>query len=300
MNKHLFDQTVAFDLYLKSQYNINIRKKLEEYIECTYYSNYLNIFSPKRFIYVMMLLVFLLTIIGLFSNAELMYLTSAIILLFLMMTFMAFSIIMPYFTYFLIQKILNMMCGLDKDNIYAEVSWDIIRFYDFDLKLLFKNNSNRDHLNRYMKFFIFEVLVVLILFSGLIFFIQYFVQYIYSIDFEYYNAIIVFSFLLFLIIFTIIYFFILLSLFYRNGSFKTIIEILRVEGVIEKLLPVTIDKIIYMSTFIIFYTSILLFYPTTNIYYALIELILVLGVPLLTIIVSHNINSKHFYKIKTI
>ena len=204
MKKHLFDQTVVFDLYLKSQYNINIRKKSEEYIECTYYSNYLNIFSPERFIYVMIVLVFLLTIIGLFSNAELMDLICAIILLFLMMTFMVFSIFMSYFTYFLIQKILNMMFGLDKDNIYAEVSWDIIRFYNFDLKLLFKNNSIRDHLNRYMKFFIFEVLVVLIVFSGLIFFIQYFVQYIYSIEyFEYYNAIVVFSFLLFLIIFTI-------------------------------------------------------------------------------------------------
>lgn len=301
MNKHLFDQTVAFDLYLKSQYNINIQKKLEEYIECTYYSNYLNIFSPKRSIYVMILLVFLLTIIGLFSNTELMDLTSAIILLFLMMTCMVFSIFMAYFTYFLIQKILNMMFGLDKDNIYAEVSWDIIRFYNFDLKLLFKNNSIRDHLNRYMKFFIFEVLVVLIVFSGLIFFIKYFVQYIYSIEyFEYYNAIVVFSFLLFLIIFTILYFFILLSLFFRNGSFKTIIEILRVGGIIEKLLPDTKNKIIYMSTFSIFYLSILLLDQTTNIYYALIELILVLGVPLLTIIVSHTINSRHFYKIKTI
>jgi len=300
MDKILFNQTVAFDLHLKSQYNKDIKKKLINYLNHTYYSNIFDKLMLKRFISTLVLLVFLLIIISFSNNKIFVNLTSVISLCVLFPLFLISSAFIAKMSHTFILKISSMIFGINKDYIYLEMSWDIIRLFNFDRHSFFENNNIPDHLNKYLKFFIFEIIVVFVIFIGLIFSMKNLWHYIFSANyFNRYDLIFILLFLIVLIFFTITYFFILTSFFTKNGSFKTIIEILRVMDFDKRLLPKKNRTIILTSTLVIFYFSIILLVQTTNIYYALIELFLIIIVPLLTIYISNKIYSKDLYKIKT-
>jgi len=300
MDKISFDQTVAFDLYLKSQYNKDIRKKLINYLNHTYYSNISDRLMLKRLISILVLFVFVLIIIGFSNNENFVNLISVISLSALLLVFSISLHFIAKISHILIVKIACTIFSINKDHIYLEVSWDIIRLFDFDKHSFFENNCIPDHLNKYLKLFIFEISVSFIIFFGLIVSMKHLWQYIISVNYSnLYDFIFILLFLLFLIIFTFTYFFILTSFFTKNGSFKTIIELLRVMDVEKRLLPKKNRTIILISSLIIFYFSILFLVQTTNIYYASIELFLIIIVPLLTINISNKIYSKDLYRIKT-
>lgn len=300
MDKILFNQTVAFDLYLKSQYNKDISKKLISYLNHTYYYNISDKLMLKRLISILVLFIFVLIIIGFSNNENFVILISAISLSVLLLVFLISSHFIAKISHTLILKIASTIFGINKDHIYLEVSWDIIRLFDFDKHSFFENNCIPYNLNKYLKLFIFEISVSFIIFFGLIVSMKHLWHYIISVNYSnLYDFIFILLFLLFLIIFTITYFFILTSFFTKNGSFKTIIGLLRVMDIEKRLLPKKNRTIILISSLIIFYFSIPLLVQTTNIYYASIELFLIIIVPLLTINISNKIYSKDLYRIKT-
>ena len=297
MDKILFDQTVAIDLYLKSQYNKNINKKLINYLDNTQYKDFWHL-KYKRFLALILLLIILALIQYFLYSTTLLLLFIITILISLIAVISSFTANILY--YFII-KILIKIFNIDKKSIEIKITSDFIRLFDFNPKSLFKNNIIPTDLNKYLKFFILLISIIVSINVGLIFFIKQFLEYISSITYdEYYYGILILLFLLFIVVFAVSYFVILFILFFGNNSpFRTIIEILRIKGIYENS-NYSWKNVIVISTIILFYSSILLLIQTTNLYYALIEAAVLLVVPLLTVNVSYILRSTDFYKVKVI
>lgn len=311
MGKSLFNQTIAFDLYLRSQYNSEIKNKLNNYLQNTTFSNYIYSFSLNRFflqfIAIIILAVLILVLdkyqIILLSNSEFLQLIFMIIFIFFLMNL---SFLIAYLSFFLIMRIVAKLFQIDNDGLHITVEKNIVEIFNIDIMELFDENCILKYPNQYLQYFILEILIVFSFILVQIVFIKKCWNYIliFNTNIDAYIVLII----LFILFFSsLVYLTIFLSLFMSTKShFRTIIEILRSNGIEDNLnfkffnLNINIrQKLLNLLALTLLYSTIFLFpenYISNN--YSLMIFVLIFWTPIITILILQFLNYKLSYKVQ--
>lgn len=315
MEKSLFNQTIAFDLYLRSQYNTEIKNKLNNYLQNTTFSNYFYSFSFNRFflqfIAIIILAVLILVLnkyqIILASNSEFLQLIFEIISIFILIKV---SFLIAYLSFFLIMRIVTKLFQIDNDGLHITVEKNIVKIFNVDIMELFDENCILKYPNQYLQYFILEILIVFSFILVQIVFIKKCWNYIswnYILMNTNIDTFIVSIILIVLIISSVVYLNIFSSLFMStNSHFRTIIEILRINGIEDnfnfKFFNFDINigqKLLNVFVLLLLYSTIFLFpenYVSNN--YGLMIFILIFWTPIITILILQFLNYKLSYKIQ--